>query len=86
LSPRGSRHPSDSLTHNGLLLLLFDLPLFLYLHPKNIYTRKYQIHSGLVGITKDQVKMKVGSAMKIIQKRPGRVKKYFEDPAISHAS
>jgi transposase len=47
---------------------------------------KYQVHSGLVGRTKAQVKGKVRSAMKIIQKRPERVKKYFEDPAISYAA
>ena len=47
---------------------------------------KYQVHSGLVGRTRGQVKGKVRSAMKIIQKRPERVKKYFKDPAIAYAA
>lgn len=47
---------------------------------------KYQVHSGLVGRTKEQVKGKVRSAMKIIQNRPARVKKYFEDPTIAYAA
>ena len=47
---------------------------------------KYQIHSGLVSRTKEQVKSKVRSTMKIIQNRPERVKKYFHDPAIAYAA
>ncbi len=47
---------------------------------------KYQVHSGLVGRTKEQVKGKVRSAMKTIQKRPARVRKYFEDKNIAYAA
>lgn len=47
---------------------------------------KYQVQTGLVARSKEQVKSKVRSAMKTIQRRPERVRKYFEDPAIAYAA
>lgn len=47
---------------------------------------KGQIRSGLVARTQDEVKSKIRSSMKIIQNRPERVRKYFEDPLISYAA
>jgi len=47
---------------------------------------KGQIRSGLVARTQDEVKGKIRSAMKIIQKRPERVRKYFQDPRIAYAA
>lgn len=47
---------------------------------------KYQVKTGLVARNKDQVKSKVRSAMKTIQRRPERVQKYFEDPVIAYAA
>lgn len=47
---------------------------------------KGQIRSGLVARTKDEVKSKIRSAMKIIQNSPQRVKKYFQDQLIAYAA
>lgn len=47
---------------------------------------KYQVQTGLVARSKDQVKSKVRSAMKTIQRRPERVRKYFDDPIIAYAA
>lgn len=47
---------------------------------------KYQVHTGLVARNKEQVKSKVRSAMKTIQRRPERVRKYFEDSIIAYAA
>ena len=44
---------------------------------------KYQVQTGLVARSKEQVKGKVRSAMKTSQRRPERVRKYFEDPIIA---
>jgi hypothetical protein len=44
---------------------------------------KGQIRSGPVAFTKDQVKQKIRSGMKIIQNNPARVRKYFDDPNIA---
>ena len=42
--------------------------------------------SGPLAYTKDQVKHKIRSGMKIIQNNPQLVKKYFEDPNIAYAA
>ena len=47
---------------------------------------KGQMRSGLVPITQSEVKRKIISSMKIIQKRPERVKKYFQDKRIAYAA
>lgn len=47
---------------------------------------KYQVQTGLVARSKEQVKSKVRSAMKNIQRRPERVRKYFKDPNIAYAA
>lgn len=47
---------------------------------------KYQVQTGLVARSKDQVKSKVRSAMKTIQRCPERVQKYFKDPVIAYAA
>ena len=47
---------------------------------------KGQMRSGLIPITKSEVKRKIISSMRIIQKRPERVKKYFEDKRIAYAA
>jgi hypothetical protein len=47
---------------------------------------KGQIRSGLVARTQDEVKGKIRSAMKIIQKRPECVKKYSQEPRIAYAA
>lgn len=47
---------------------------------------KYQVQTGLVARSKEQVKSKVRSTMKIIQRRPERVRKYFEDSIIAYAA
>jgi len=47
---------------------------------------KGQIRSGPAAYTKDHVKHKIRSGMKIIQNNPQRVKKYFEDPKIAYAA
>lgn len=47
---------------------------------------KYQVQSGLVCRTKSQVKKKIRSTMKMIQNRPDRVRKYFEDTKIAYAA
>jgi len=47
---------------------------------------KYQVQSGLVCRTKAQVKSKVRSSMKMFQKRPQRVQKYFDDPKVAYAA
>ena len=47
---------------------------------------KQQVRSGAVARTKDEVKSKIRSSMKIIQKRPERVRKYFQDPRIKYAA
>ena len=47
---------------------------------------KGQVRTGLVARNREQVKSKIRSAMKTIQRRPERVKKYFEDPAIAYAA
>ena len=47
---------------------------------------KGQMRSGLVPLTQREVKRKIFSSMKIIQNRPERVKKYFEDKRIAYAA
>jgi transposase len=47
---------------------------------------KGQIRSGPLAYTRDQVKHKIRSCMKIIQNNPKRVQKYFEDPNIAYAA
>ncbi len=47
---------------------------------------KCQVQSGLIARTKEQVKSKVHSAMRSIQRLPERVKKYFKDPLIAYAA
>jgi len=47
---------------------------------------KGQVRTGLVDQNRDQIKTKVRSAMKIIQRRPERVRKYFQDPIIAYAA
>jgi transposase len=47
---------------------------------------KGQIRSGLVARTQDDVKRKIRSSMKIIQNRPERVKKYFQDQRVAYAA
>ena len=47
---------------------------------------KGQVRTGLVARNKDQVKSKIRSAMKIIQRCPERVRKYFQDRNIAYAA
>ena len=47
---------------------------------------KGQVRTGLVARNKKQVKRKIRSAMKIIQQRPERVRKYFHDHNIAYAA
>jgi len=47
---------------------------------------KGQIRSGPMAYTRDQVKHKIRSSMKIIQNDPKRVRKYFEDRKIAYAA
>jgi transposase len=47
---------------------------------------KGQVRTGLVARNKEQVKRKIRSAMKTIQRRPARVRKYFHDPIIAYAT
>ena len=44
------------------------------------------VRSGPLAYNRGQVKSKIRSGMKIIQSRPERVKKYFEDPKIAYAA
>lgn len=47
---------------------------------------KAQVHSGKAARTKKQLKSKVNKAMKLLQKRPERVAKYFKHPSIAYAA
>jgi transposase len=47
---------------------------------------KGQVRTGLVARDGKQVKNKVRSAMKMIQRRPKRVRAYFKDPIIAYAA
>jgi len=47
---------------------------------------KGQIRSGPLAYTRDQVKHKIRSGMKIIQNNQARVRKYFEDQKIAYAA
>lgn len=47
---------------------------------------KQQVQSGLIPRNKTEIKSKVRSALKTIQNRPERVKKYFQDPMIAYAA
>lgn len=47
---------------------------------------KYQVQTGLVARGKEQIKSKARSTMKNIQRRPERVRKYFQDPYIAYAA
>jgi transposase len=47
---------------------------------------KAQVHSGKAARTKKQLKSKVKKAMKLLQKRPARVAKYFEHSSIAYAA
>jgi transposase len=46
---------------------------------------KAGVHSGVPARTKDQLKKKIISHLRKIQKLPERVKKYFKHPKISYA-
>ena len=47
---------------------------------------KGQIRTGLVARNKEQVRGKIRSAMRIIQRHPERVRKYFHEPVIAYAA
>ena len=47
---------------------------------------KGQIRSGPLAYSREQVKHKIRSCMKIIQNNPKRVRKYFEDPNIAYTA
>ena len=47
---------------------------------------KGQMRSGLVPLTRGDVKRKIFSSMKMIQSRPERIKKYFEDKRVAYAA
>lgn len=47
---------------------------------------KHGVHSGLPARSKDQLKKKVIRHMRMLQKRPARVRKYFEHPRINYAA
>jgi len=47
---------------------------------------KQGVHSGLPARSKEQLKKKVRSHMQMLQKKPARVRKYFEHPRIQYAA
>jgi transposase len=47
---------------------------------------KAGVHSGVPARSKDQLKKKTISHLRMIQKKPERVKKYFEHPKIAYAA
>ena len=47
---------------------------------------KAQVHSGKATRNKKELKQRVNKAMRLLQKRPQRVSKYFRHPAIAYAA
>lgn len=47
---------------------------------------KAGIHSGVPARSKSQLKGKPLSHLRMLQKKPDRVKKYFKDPKIAYAA
>ena len=47
---------------------------------------KQGVHSGVPARSKEQLKSKVTNHMRMLQKKPGRVRKYFEHPSIRYAA
>ncbi len=47
---------------------------------------KHGVHSGPPARSKEQLKSKVRSHMQMLQKKPGRVRKYFDHPRIQYAA
>lgn len=47
---------------------------------------KHGVHSGKPARSKSQLKKKVSAHMRMLQKKPVRVRKYFEHPAIQYAA
>ncbi len=47
---------------------------------------KQGVHSGKPARSKEQLKKKVSSHMRMLQKKPARVRKYFEHPRIQYAA
>lgn len=75
--------------HNNERLELFFMPSYSpQLNPDERLNSdmKQQVQSGLIPRSKIEVKSKVRSALRLIQNRPNRVKKYFQDPMIAYAA
>jgi len=47
---------------------------------------KQGVHSGQPARSKDQLKKKVSTHMRMLQKKPARVRKYFQHPRIKYAA
>jgi transposase len=47
---------------------------------------KAGVHSGVPARTKDQLRNKAISHLRMLKKKPRRVKKYFEHPTIAYAA
>lgn len=47
---------------------------------------KQGVHTGMPARSKEQLKSKVTNHMRMLQKKPGRVRKYFKHPSIKYAA
>ena len=75
--------------YNSQRLELFFLPSYSpELNPDERLNAdlKGQVRTGLVARNRKEVKSKIRSAMKTIQRRPERVRKYFQDAVIAYAA